>query len=67
MVIGGMPAIVSKFIYQKNYSGTLDMQRQILLDYEEYITKYANGLDQGKILKVYRKISTFLGNENKKF
>lgn len=67
MVIGGMPAIVSKFIYQKNYSRTLDMQRQILLDYEEDITKYANGLDQGKILKVYRKIPTFLGNENKKF
>lgn len=67
MIIGGMPAIVSKFIYQKNYSGTLDMQRQILLDYEEDITKYANGLDQGKILNVYRKIPTFLGNENKKF
>lgn len=67
MIIGGMPAIVNKFITQKNYSGTLDMQKQILLDYEEDITKYANGLDQGKILSVYRKIPTFLGNENKKF
>ena len=67
MVIGGMPAIVSKFIYQKNYSGTLDMQRQILLNYEEDITKYANGLDKSKILNVYRKIQIFLGNENKKF
>ena len=67
MVIGGMPAIVNKFVTQKNYSGTLEMQKQILLDYEEDITKYANGLDQGKILNVYRKIPTFLGNENKKF
>ena len=67
MIIGGMPAIVNKFITQKNYSGTLEMQKQILLDYEEDITKYANGLDQGKILNVYRKIPTFLGNENKKF
>lgn len=67
MIIGGMPAIVNKFITQKNYSGTLEMQKQILLDYEEDITKYANGLDQGKILSVYRKIPTFLGNENKKF
>ena len=67
MVIGGMPAIVSKFVSQKNYSGTLDMQKQIILDYEEDITKYANGLDQGKILNVFRKIPTFLGNENKKF
>ena len=67
MVMGGMPAIVSKFVEQKNYSGTLKLQKQILLDYEEDITKYANGLDQGKILNVYRKIPTFLGNENKKF
>ena len=67
MVVGGMPAIVNKFVTQKNYSGILEMQKQILLDYEEDITKYANGLDQGKILNVYRKIPTFLGNENKKF
>ena len=67
MIIGGMPAIVYSFVSNKNYSGTLNMQRQILLDYEEDITKYANGLDQGKILNVYRKIPVFLGNENKKF
>ena len=67
MVIGGMPAIVNRFVTQKNYSGTLEMQKQIILDYEEDITKYANGLDQGKILNVFRKIPTFLGNENKKF
>ena len=43
------------------------MQRQILLDYEEDITKYAGGLDKEKILNVYRKISVFLGKNNKKF
>lgn len=67
MIIGGMPAIVNKFVTQKNYSGTLQMQKQILLDYEEDITKYANGLEQGKVLNIYRKIPAFLGNENKKF
>ncbi len=67
MVVGGMPAIVAKFIHQKNYSGLLQMQKQILLDYEEDITKYAKGLDKGKILAVYRKIPMFLGSENKKF
>jgi len=67
MIIGGMPAIVYNFVKNKNYSGTLQMQTQILKDYEEDITKYANGLDQGKILNVYRKIPAFLGNENKKF
>lgn len=67
MIVGGMPAIVYTFITNNNYSGTLKMQRQILLDYEEDITKYAEGLDQGKILSVYRKVPIFLGNENKKF
>ena len=67
IVIGGMPAIVSRFVSNNNYSGTLKMQRQILKDYEEDITKYAQGLDKGKILNIYRMIPVFLGRENKKF
>ncbi len=67
MIVGGMPAIVSQFVQNKNFSGILRMQQQILLDYEEDITKYAGGLDKTKILNCYRKIPVFLGNENKKF
>ena len=67
MIVGGMPAIVSKFVKNNNFSGILKMQQQILLDYEEDITKYAGGLDKTKILNCYRKIPVFLGNENKKF
>lgn len=67
MVVGGMPAIVRRFIESKNFSGILEMQEQILLDYKEDITKYAEGLDQTRILNVYNKIPVFLGNENKKF
>ena len=67
MVVGGMPAIVRTFIENNNYSGILNMQEQIILDYKEDITKYAKGLNQTKILNVYNKIPIFLGNENKKF
>lgn len=67
MVLGGMPAVVFTFVTQKNYSGTLKLQKQLLLDYEEDITKYAGGLDKGKILDIYRKIPVFLGKDNKKF
>lgn len=67
MVLGGMPAVVFRFVTNKNYSGTLKMQKQLLLDYEEDITKYAQGLDKGKILDVYRKIPVFLGKDNKKY
>ncbi len=67
MIVGGMPAIVRTFIENKNYSGILKMQEQILLDYKEDITKYATGFDQVRVLNVYNKIPVFLGNENKKF
>ncbi|MDE6535112.1 MAG: ATP-binding protein [Muribaculaceae bacterium] len=67
MIIGGMPAVVDSFISQGNFSGTLDIQKQLLNDYREDITKYAIGLDKGKILNVYDHISTFLARENKKF
>ena len=67
MILGGMPAIVAKYIENKNFSGILEMQKQILLDYEEDIIKYADGLDKARILNAYRKVAVFLGKENKKF
>lgn len=67
MTIGGMPAVVNRFITSGNYTGTLELQRQLLYDYEEDITKYALGLDKGKIKNIYNHISVFLGQDNKKF
>lgn len=66
MVLGGMPKVIFTFVTQKNYSGTLQLQKQLLLDYEEDITKYAGGLDK-RIIDIYRKIPIFLGSDNKKF
>lgn len=67
MILGGMPAVVNAYVVNKNFSGTLKLQQQLLLDYEEDITKYAQGLDKGKIKNIYSHISIFLGQENKKF
>lgn len=67
ITVGGMPAIVSNFIKTGNYSGTLALQRQLLIDYEDDITKYAHGIDKAKIKNVYRNIPVFLAKENKKF
>ena len=67
MTIGGMPAVVNHFVQNNHFSNTLTMQRQLLLDYEEDITKYAQGLDKGKIKNVYDHVTVFLGQENKKF
>ena len=67
ITLGGMPAVVNSYIQQKNFSGTLKMQRQLLLDYEEDITKYATGLDKAKVKNIYNHITVFLAKENKKF
>ena len=67
LITGGMPAIVKKFIDNKNFSNILTMQRQLINDYEEDITKYAKGIEKGKILNVYRNIPYFLGKKNKRY
>lgn len=67
VIIGGMPEVVSTYVRNKNFSGTLDIQRQLLKDYEEDITKYVEALDKAKVKAVYNHISTFLAKENKRF
>ncbi len=67
MILGGMPEVVRTYIDNKNFSGTLALQRQLLKDYEEDITKYAVGMDKAKIKNLYHHISVFLSKENKRF
>lgn len=66
-VLGGMPAVVKSYVINNNFSKTLEIQRQIMLDYEEDARKYAQGLDQAKIISVYRNVPSQLAKENKKF
>lgn len=66
-VLGGMPAVVKTYIETGLFSGTLDAQKQIRLDYEEDVRKNAESLDQTKIISVYRSIPAQLAKENKKF
>ena len=67
VTIGGMPEVVDLYIKNNNFSGTLAIQRQLLKEYEEDITKYVEGLDKAKVKAVYNHISTFLAKENKRF
>ena len=66
-VLGGMPDVVKTYIETGTFSGTLEIQEQIRLDYEEDVRKYAEGLDQTKIISVYRSVPAQLAKENKKF
>ncbi len=67
VILGGMPAVVSNFIESKNFSETLAMQRQIILEYRNDIRKYTEGLDQAKVVAVLDSIPTQLAKEYKKF
>ena len=66
-ILGGMPAVVLRYIETGTFEGTLEMQRQLLADYQEDIRKYADGMDQTRILNVYHQIPVQLSKENKKF
>ena len=66
-ILGGMPAIVRDYIAKGTFEGSLEIQRQLIADYKEDIRKYAQGVDQTRILNVFNQIPTQLAKDNKKF
>ena len=66
-VLGGMPAVVANYIEKKTFEGSLALQRQLIADYKEDIRKYAEGVDQTRILNVFNRIAPQLAKDNKKF
>lgn len=66
-ILGGMPAVVSRYVEIGTFEGSLKTQRQLVTDYEEDIQKYAKGLDKARILNVFRSVPVQLAKENKKF
>ena len=67
VILGGMPAVVSEYISKGTFEGSLSTQRQLIADYKEDIRKYAEGVDQTRILNVFNSIPAQLAKENKKF
>ncbi|MGM9520694.1 MAG: ATP-binding protein [Phascolarctobacterium sp.] len=66
-ILGGMPEVVRNYIVKGTFEGSLKTQKQLLADYKEDIRKYAEGLDQTRILNVFNHIPAQLAKENKKF
>ena len=66
-ILGGMPAVVRDYIVWDSFEGSVATQREIIADYREDIRKYAEGLDQGRIMHVFNRIVPQLGAENRKF
>ena len=66
-ILGGMPAVVREFIAKGTFEGSLEVQRQLIADYKEDIRKYAEGIDQTRIVNVFNHIPVQLARDNKKF
>ena len=66
-ILGGMPAVVREYITYGTFEGSLDIQRQLIADYKEDVRKYAEGMDQTRIINVFNQIPPQLAKDNKKF
>ena len=66
-VLGGMPRVVGEFISRGTFENSLALQREILNGYRDDVRKYAEGMDQTRILNVFDHIAPQLAKENKKF
>jgi len=66
-VLGGMPAVVREYVERGTFENSLFIQNQIMNGYREDIRKYAEGLDQTRILNVYDHIPVQLAKDNRKF
>lgn len=67
VVVGGMPAVVQNFVDNHNMAKVLQMQRDIVMSYEDDMMKYAPDRDKVRIRKCFRSIPKQLAKENKKF
>lgn len=67
VLLGGMPSVILRYVESKTFNYANKIQKQILLDYQEDIRKYAESLDKTKISSVFNSIAPQLAKENKKF
>lgn len=66
-ILGEMPAVVREYIAKGTFELSLEMQRQLIADYKEDIRKYAEGLDQTRILNVFHHIPAQLAKKTRSF
>lgn len=65
--VGGMPDVVTHFINTKQMNQVLQLQRDLILSYEDDMVKYAQGRDKSHIKECFQSIPKQLSKENKKF
>lgn len=67
ITVGGMPAVVNKYIETHHFGEVHAIQQMILDSYSDDISKYAVGSEKIKAKNAYLSIPKQLAKENKKF
>jgi len=67
VVVGGMPEAVKAYINTSNLYNVLTVQKRILDDYKDDITKYSTKMMKEKIRECFESIPDQLAKDNKKF
>lgn len=65
--IGGMPAVVKKYIENRHFGEVQIEQQKILDSYFDDISKYASNTEKPKVKNCYLSVPKQLAKENKKF
>ena len=65
--VGGMPEVVSHFLENQDYNEAREIQREILMAYEQDFSKHAPVEIVPRIRMLWNSIPTQLSKENKKF
>ena len=66
-LVGGMPEVVNDFVINKDFKRVKEIQKQILLSYEQDFSKHAPHNIVPKIRMIWNNIPSQLSKENKKF
>ena len=67
LIIGGMPECVSSWIKHKDPAKILRIQQELIEVYENDFSKHNGKVNSGRILMVFRSITTQLAKANEKF
>lgn len=67
MVVGGMPEVVDDFVKHKDFNRVFDIQKSILEEYKDDISKHAKGKEKQLVRMCYDAVPKQLAKELKKF
>jgi len=65
--VGGMPAVVKKYVETKDFDEVRRLQNQLLIAYEQDFSKHAPSIEVPRIQQIWNAIPSQLAKENKKF